>query len=539
MKLVSIEEMQMIEKEADAKGLSYDEMMAKAGYGLAEVVMETYTELEEKRVLGLVGSGNNGGDTLVALTHLAKNNWSATAIFLKGNQNQNLIRTFINAGGKIETFDESHEKEQINNLLKENLLILDGVLGTGFHLPLRGSIKRSLSFIKEILVKTEANHHIVAVDCPSGVDCNTGEVAEECIPAKLTVTMAAIKQGLLKFPAFEFVGELQVVDIGLSKIESKMTHWQNITTFVPDTDWVFQNLPPRPLNSHKGTFGTSLIIAGSINYTGAALLAAEAAYRIGSGLVTVAIPKIIHSAVAGRLTEATWLPLPHKDGFIAETGARIIFEHLNKVTSILIGPGFGLSQTSGHFITKVINHIHKVKAETTPPPLVIDADGLKLLAQIPNWSNFLGSTTILTPHPGEMAVISGLSTQEIQSDRLNIAKKFSQKWNLILVLKGAFTIIASPDGKTAVIPVATPALASAGTGDVLAGIITGLLAQKVSPFKAAVIGAWIHGQAGLLAAETLGNTASVIASDVLASIIDVLTLFSPVNDSLLIEHHRH
>ena len=188
------------EKEANAKGLSYDEMMAKAGHGLADVVIETYAELEEKKVLGLVGSGNNGGDTLVALTHLAKNNWHATAILVKGNQNQNLLQAFINAGGKIEALDESYEKEQINNLLKENLVILDGVLGTGFHLPLRGSIKKSLSLINVILGESEINHHIVAVDCPSGVDCDTGEVAEECIPAELTVTMAAIKQGLLKFP---------------------------------------------------------------------------------------------------------------------------------------------------------------------------------------------------------------------------------------------------------------------------------------------------------------------------------------------------
>lgn len=539
MKLVSIEEMQAVEKEADANGLSYDEMMANAGYGLANVVMETYDNLEEKTVLGLVGSGNNGGDTLVALTFLAENNWEATAILLKDSQNQSLIKDFVEHGGKIEIRDEDKEKAQLSELLQKHVVILDGILGTGFHLPLSGSLQKSLSLIKEFLEKTETEHHIVAVDCPSGIDCNTGEAADGCIPAELTVTMAAIKQGLLKFPAFEFVGELQVVDIGLTNIESKLTYWQEINTFVPDVDWVFHNIPPRPLNSHKGTFGTALVIAGSINYTGAALLAAGAAYRIGSGLVTVAIPRSIHSALAGNLTEATWIPLPDDDGFITETGSDIILENIDKATSILIGPGFGLTQSSKRFIKNVISQIPRVKSVKSIPPMVIDADGLKLLSQIPDWYNLLENKTILTPHPGEMAVISGLSIKEIQNDRINIAKKFSKQWNLIIVLKGAFTVIASPSGKTAVIPVATPALASAGTGDVLAGSIAGLLAQKVDPFKAAVIGAWIHGQAGLLAAETFGNTVSVLAGDILESIADVITLFSPGINSQHREHHIH
>jgi NAD(P)H-hydrate epimerase len=292
-------------------------------------------------------------------------------------------------------------------------------------------------------------------------------------------------------------------------------------------------LPARPSDAHKGTFGTALIIAGSTNYTGAVLLAAEAAYRIGTGLVTCAIPEPLHSPLAGQLPEATWLILPHDAGVIAPGAADIILKHTDKANAILIGPGFGLENCTAQFMEKLLSvkssqigflqgRKNVPASETILPPTVLDADGLKILAKLPDWPTLIPPQSVLTPHPGEMSVLTGLSKEAIQADRLAIARHYSQEWGHVIILKGAFSIIAAPTGDAAVIPVASPALARAGTGDVLSGLVVGLRAQGVSAFQAAVASAYIHAQAGLKAAKRLGHTAAVLAGDIVSEIPAVL-----------------
>jgi NAD(P)H-hydrate epimerase len=350
--------------------------------------------------------------------------------------------------------------------------------------------------------------------------------------------MAAAKRGLLKFPAYNFLGELRYVGIGLGEGLPYPHAWEVLQRFIVDREWVRGVMPARPLDAHKGTFGTVLVVAGSLNYTGAALLAGQAAYRVGAGLVTLAVPQPLHNALAGQFPEATWLLLPDEDGVIAEHAAEVVRSNLDRVTALLVGPGFGLQETTRKFISRLLTASSKpargtvgfaptltktIKSEVAGlPPLVFDADGLKLLARLSDWPGQLQSLTVLTPHPGEMSVLTGLSLKEIQANRVEIAEKFAQTWGHVLVLKGAFTVVASPDGQTAVIPVASPALARAGTGDVLAGLIAGLRAQGVDAFPAAAAGAWIHAQAGLQAARSLGSTASVLAGDVLRAAIEVV-----------------
>jgi len=332
------------------------------------------------------------------------------------------------------------------------------------------------------------------------------------IPAEITVTMAAFKQGLLAFPAFEYVGDLRLVGIGLPEgIEA----YQSIQREVVAADWVKENLPARPLNSHKGTFGTALIIAGSMLYSGAAALASQGAYRIGAGLVSLAVPQPLHSGLVGVLPETTWIPLPHQDGFISTPAADVIQGHLQRADALLLGPGFGTEETTQDFIDRLL-------ALDPLPPLVIDADGLKLLTRLQDWSGRTPSPAVLTPHPGEMSVMSGLSTEAIQRDRVGTAERFAAEWGHVVVLKGAHTVIASPGGETKIIPLASSALATAGTGDVLAGVIVGLIAQGMDPFRAAAAGAWIHAQAGMAAAARLGSEAAVMAGDVADSLVDVL-----------------
>ncbi len=538
MKLVSVSEMKAIEKEADASGLTYDQMMKNAGQGLAEIIQDLPIEEDDREVFGLVGSGNNGGDTLVALSHLAADGWMARAYLLKRKNDDERVKRLADAGGEILFADEDKDFQNLNAFIQTASVVLDGVLGTGIKLPLKTDVASVLAEAQSILEESENEPFVVAVDCPSGIDCDTGEAAPECIAADLTVTMAAIKQGLLKLPAYELIGELQVVDIGLPE---NLPSLDSVRTEIAEEMMISAILPERPLDSHKGTFGTALVVAGSVNYTGAALLAGQAAYRVGAGLVTLAVPSPLHDTLAGQFPEATWILLPNEMGVISRDAAEVLTKNLERPTAMLIGPGFGLEDTTREFIenflmgkslpkkaTSHIGFVHEEKKnkenqETQLPPMVFDADGLKLLAKIKDWHKLLPAPAVLTPHLGEMSVLAGLSRDEIQRDRLGVAEKLAKEWGHVIVLKGAFTIVAAPDGRITMIPVASPALARAGTGDVLAGLIVGLRAQGVEAFEAAVAGAWIHAQAGLYAADDLGTTASVLAGDVLNSISDVLS----------------
>jgi ADP-dependent NAD(P)H-hydrate dehydratase / NAD(P)H-hydrate epimerase len=544
MKLVTVTEMRAIEQEADANGLSYAKMMENAGHGLAEEILAlAYGELDEKHeILALVGSGNNGGDALVALAHLAADGWRARAYLVKRKaEGDELVERFKKEGGEILLAEKDTDYAQLTVFIETADVVVDGVLGTGVKLPLKQEVAQILEAANNAISNLSWPPYVVAVDCPSGVDCDSGEAAPEVIPASLTVCMAAIKPGLLKLPAFELAGELRVVEIGLT---DEFDAWKKVGHFVADETTVEDILPVRLADAHKGTFGTLLVAAGSVSYPGAALLAGKAAYRVGTGLVQMAVPGAVHTALAGHFPEATWILLPNEKGVTAEHAAEVLLKNLERATALLVGPGLGAEATTQKFIENLLmgNSVTKkvaspmgfVRADapkltaeksTALPPLVVDADGLRHLAKIDGWAKLLPAETILTPHPGEMAALTGLEKDAIQVDRLNIALQFAAEWGQVVVLKGAFTVIAAPDGRATVIPVATPALARAGTGDVLAGLIGGLRAQGVSAYESAVAGAWIHAQAGLYAAEKVGAEASVLAGDVVEAIGDVMSGF--------------
>jgi hydroxyethylthiazole kinase-like uncharacterized protein yjeF len=541
MKLVTVPQMRSIEQEADGSGLTYQDMMENAGHNLSREIMRlAYAQDDDEeaiQVLGLVGPGNNGGDTLVALTHLAEKDWKARAYFIRRKiSGDPLAKRLEEADGEVFSAEKDEGFQQLQTFIENADVVLDGVLGTGFKLPLKEDVASILNAVKDIVAKMEWPPYMVAVDCPSGIDCDTGEASPQTIPAEATVTMAAVKQGLLKLPAYNLCGEFRVVDIG--SLDDLKT-WQAVKSEVADEEMILSLLPKRPADAHKGTFGTAVIAAGSVNYTGAAMLAGKAAYRVGTGLVTLAVPAAVHVALAGQFPEATWVLLPNEMGVIASGAAKVLIENLGRATALLVGPGLGLEDTTKDFIAYLLDatleksphgHLGFVKSQeekekaksVTLPALVFDADGLKLLAKIPHWPKLLPAPAILTPHPGEMAALSGLTVEDIQKDRLTIARKHAQEWGHVVVLKGAFTVVAAPDGRTTTIPVATPALARAGTGDVLAGLITGLRAQGMDAYDAARVGAWIHAQAGLTAVEIVGTPVAVMAGDVLEAVPDVI-----------------
>ncbi|MGE5073472.1 MAG: NAD(P)H-hydrate dehydratase [Anaerolineae bacterium] len=538
MRVVSVAQMKAIEKEADASGLTYSMMMENAGHGLAEVVQDMLIEDSDQEVFGLVGSGNNGGDALVALAHLAADGWRARAYLIKRKRDE-LVERLERAGGEVIVAEEDDEYASLSAFVQTSTVLLDGVLGTGATVPLKEEVANVLAEVGSILEEMEEQPVIVAVDCPSGMNCDTGAAAPECLAADLTVTMAAVKQGMLRMPAYQLVGDLEVVDIGL---QDDLQALKAVGPEVAEEEMVAAMLPDRPIDAHKGTFGTALIVAGSVNYTGAAALAGKAAYRIGAGLVTLAVPAPLHAVLAGQFAEATWVLLPHQLGVISRDAVEVLTKNWDRATAMLIGPGFGTEDTTREFLADLLTGrkvAHKpagrigfvpTEAEKAGeeragswPGLVVDADGLKLIAKIKDWHKALPAPAVLTPHPGEMAALTGLSVDEIQADRQAMAVRFAKEWGHVVVLKGAFTIVASPEGRVVIIPVASAALARAGTGDVLAGAIVGLRAQGLDAFEAAVAGAWIHSQAGLYAADDLGTEASVLAGDVLESLSDVMS----------------
>ena len=316
MKYLSVAEMVAVEKAADALGHSYSAMMEAAGRGLAEVIHEEYSHLGEKRITALVGSGNNGGDALVALDYLIQWGWRGSVILFRPREDEDdLINRVLSRNGRVlDCSDFPDGNELMNEEIITANVVLDGVLGTGVKLPLRKPLDQLLGHTKTLISKLNPRPEVVAVDCPSGMDCDSGKIDPACLPADITVTMAAVKQGLLRYPAYDYVGKLIMVDIGLP---ADLPEIDNISREIITREWVKEVLPKRPSNAHKGDFGTALIIAGSVNYPGAAILAGKSAYKIGAGLVTMAVPEVMYSEAINKLLEATWVVLNDQEGGIS------------------------------------------------------------------------------------------------------------------------------------------------------------------------------------------------------------------------------
>ncbi|MBI3243285.1 MAG: NAD(P)H-hydrate dehydratase [Chloroflexi bacterium] len=513
MKLVTTEEMRRLEAEAAAAGVSYATMMEHAGKAVADAIVER-VDPKTASVVVLVGPGNNGGDGLVAARHLTDAGATVKVYCLKPpEESDSKVVELRNRSIFLVDADNDTQSRVLRHSLGGANVIVDALFGTGARLPLRDKAAQVLRQAAGRAGDGQRRPYIVAVDCPSGTNCDTGEVDGNTIKADLTVTFGAAKIGQYKFPAADYVGELIVADIGWAGLPGL----QAINLELADSARAKATLPERRRDAHKYTFGKTLIVAGSKNFVGAAYLAGAAAYRAGTGLVTLAVPDSIQPILATQLPEATWLPLPESSGAIAESAAEVVSAQLGKADALILGPGFGMAEVTLNFLRALLADFRSLAGVWRFGSLV-DADGLRLLAQIENWPSLLPKPAILTPHPGEMETLTGLSKEEIQADRLGVARKFAAQWGHVVLLKGAFTVIAAPDGKAAIEPFATAALAKAGSGDVLSGLIGGLLAQGAPPFEAAVAGAFIHGRAAEIAAETLGTTVSIVASDLLKAI---------------------
>jgi len=521
IKIVSVEQMREIEAAADSAGLPYATMMQNAGRAAAErAKMILAPRSSAPKITVLVGSGNNGGDALVTGKLLAQETNAQVRFYLLKPRaaDDPLVLDVLAANLFVANAEDDQRFRVLTNLVASSEMIIDGLFGIGLRLPIQDETARLLRAVRQALHEYENTNadfrafletpadpqppkarapFVLAIDCPSGLNCDTGEIDQNAIHADETITFIAAKPGLLKFPGAEAVGKLTISSIGVPPNTAAL---RQASTFLVSSADIQSRLPERLSDSNKGSYGKALIVGGSAGYTGAPALSAHAAYRSGAGLVTVAVPSSVLPDIRGTLLEATWLGLDENNGALSKTAALDVKTQSPNFDSLLIGPG--LSRSADEFVATLLNEAASLHN------LVIDADGLNLLTGIENWWTRLPPETILTPHPGEMVRLCGIPIAEVQARRWELAAEKAAAWNAIVVLKGAHTVIASPIGQIAVLPFKTSALATAGTGDVLAGLIAGLLAQKLTPFDAALVGCYLHGLAGVKVAETIGERAS-------------------------------
>ena len=509
MKLVTIDQMRQLEQRAEEAGRPPEILMENAGLAMAEEVKKLQGNIAGSPILILVGPGNNGGDGLVAARHL--DDWGAQVtvyLFKRRTENDKNLALVIEREIPVVQAEDDQNISTLKELLSSAEIVIDALFGIGKLRPLQGTVKNILDLVRDTKEK-RPYMMIVALDLPSGLDADTGMIDPACLSVDATVTLGYPKTGLFCFPGSEKIGNLITTDIGITPDLADDIHTE-ITT----NDWVKSILPGRPLDANKGTFGKVMVASGSINYIGAAYLACTAAYRVGAGLVTLACASSLQPTLAMKLTEVTYNPLPEVEpGIIDAKAAPILIDALDDYRVLLMGCGLGQHTSTVDFVRDTLFSLSPDHKEG----IILDADALNALAATPNWWQKLNKEAVLTPHPGEMSRLTELSTSDILSDRMETARNFATKWQKVVVLKGAFTIVAAPNGQVKLNPVANPGLASAGTGDVLAGAIAGLMAQGLSPFDAACCGVYLHSIAGELVREQLGDT-GMMAGDLLHSL---------------------
>ena len=504
MRAVTAAEMRQIEDEAIAAGSSVDGLMQLAGRAVANHVVEALGgRVAQRRVLVLAGPGNNGGDGLIAARVLAQRGAAVTVACPVPRGDDDPLIAECGAAGCSIIFDVSSD---FGAALSGAEIVVDALLGTGRSRAIEGSVRDALNRVTNARGRRDGPK-VVAVDVPSGLDADTGEADSAAVAADVTVALGSVKRGCLTPTGVSYCGQIRIADIGLGPVSGETG------IEILDCRTVAGMLPNRPFTGHKGTFGHAVIVGGSEAYRGAPALAARAAARAGAGTVAIGAPESLTDSIAPMAPEATHIRLESSDRQVESVKQLLEAFEARPPDTIAVGPGLGLNDNAGAIITGLL------QGGWARTPMIFDADALTILSRTSKWWERVSGPMVLTPHPGEMARLCGVSVEEVQSARVRIAAEKANEWGTTVVLKGAYTVIASPDGPPVVCPLAFPALASGGTGDALAGIITGFLAQGLSTFDAARAGVYVHGVAGVLAAEGNGNmTSGLLASDLIERI---------------------
>ena len=502
MRLVKASEMQEMDRlTIEEVGIPGVVLMENAARGTTRAFLEHFEPPRESRVLFLCGRGNNGGDGYVMARYLHQRSYRVTVLVLSefgkisgdALTNLGIIRRI---GLDVREVPGSEAWESCRDLVKEADFVVDGILGTGLNAPVRG-------FYRQVIEEVNASGNAVtAIDIPSGLHADTGAVMGAAVKADLTATFGFPKVGQLLFPGASLVGRLVRIDIGIPAGIADRIPARCRLIEAPDLRELFR-FERRDI--HKGHRGHLLVLAGSTGKTGAAALTCLGALRAGSGLVTLGIPRSLNPVLESKLTEAMTFPLPEtQGGSLSLEGEEKILALLEGKTALALGPGLGTHDETVRLVRRIVSQC--------PVPLVVDADGLNALAGDLTPLGACKGRVILTPHPGEMARLTGLAHAEVQSDRADVAARFAQDHGCHLVLKGARSLVARPDGRIHVNPTGNPALASGGSGDVLTGLVGAFLARGFPAEKAAMAGVYLHGLAADLLAEEMGE-AGVLAGD--------------------------
>lgn len=518
MRVVTVAEMQALERDC---GVPVEQLMENAGLSVAQEAWLALGEIAERRILVLCGPGNNGGDGLVASRHLKEWGADVVAYLLKPRDTGDPVYA---AAATLEVpfvvEGDPDAWERLASALGGAELVIDALLGTGRARV----IEPPLSEVLEALAEARARRlppRLLAVDLPTGVDADTGAADPHAVAADTTVALGFSKVGLHLLPGSKLAGRVEVADIGIAAGAGSGGGQTELLT----RRWAQEHLPERPEDANKGTFGSAMVVAGSPRYTGAAYLACMGSMRSGAGLTTLACGRSIHPILASKLAEATFELLDDKEGDLTAQEAGVVTRAVERgYESVLIGPGLGQSGYVQAFVKGLLPGLAaEPKTENADGParglqaVVIDADGLNNLARIEGWTSLVKAPTVLTPHPGEMARLTGLSIAEVQANRLALARKYAAEWGVTVLLKGAPSIVAAPDGRARINAFSNPGMATGGTGDVLAGTIAGFVAQGVAPFEAACLGLYVSSWAGEMVRKEVGS-AGMLAGDVAATL---------------------
>ncbi len=510
MLLLTRTEMQTADRNAiEGMGIPSLDLMERAGVGIVEAVKE-FIGVEGGTVIIVCGRGNNGGDGFVVARLLAGEGHDVK-VWLAARPEELTGDAAVNWSRLLEedkTFDGSVKLLPLDDtpvdaraLAEEwsgGAVVVDALLGTGTQGPPRPPGDALITAMNLCGLP------VVAVDIPSGVDSDSGEVPGTATMASVTVTMAFPKLGLLLHPGREHAGRIKVADIG---IPSEAVERKDVNLELLDHRWAMLRLPSRPPETHKGHYGRVVVVAGSAGMMGAGHLAAASACRAGAGLVRHAAPESMLAIAHGGRSEVMVTPLPDEGrGHFIPVEPDILSEAYIWADAVVIGPGIGMDSETGKFFVQALEY------DDPELPLVIDADGLNHLAAGDDLRSKWKGPLVITPHPGEAARLLKISIENIQKDRVKTAVNLAESYDAVAVLKGAPTVIADGQGNAAICPLGNPGMASGGTGDVLTGIIAALLGQGHKPFSGAALGVYLHALAGDLAALDLGEW-SLMAGD--------------------------
>jgi NAD(P)H-hydrate epimerase len=487
-----------LDRDAQAAGVSADALMERAGRAVARAVTDLTAGVYGRRAVVVCGKGNNGGDGLVAARHLAR--WGMRVAVMAVEVPDELREPAASNARRLSELGLRPQPFTPRSLARElgrADVAIDAVFGTGFRGVPEDEWAAAIDGINE------AGCPVVAVDIPSGVNGGTGAVEGEAVRADLTVTFGAAKVGAVLLPGAGFAGDVRVVDIGFP---DDLMHPD---VFLTDPGDVAASLPTRAVDTHKRASGVLVVVAGSRDMTGAPAMIARAAGRMGTGLVLVAVPGSILPVVQAGSTEAIYLPLPETtDGTVATQALDPVLAALERADAVAIGPGLTQAGDTTEFVRELVR--------VSPVPIVLDADGLNAFTGRASDLTDRKADAILTPHEGEFARLSGLTAHDLEADRLRATRGLASTSGAVTLLKGSRTVVATPDGLARINTTGGPVLATAGSGDVLTGVVGALLARGLDAVDAASSGAYLHGLAGALAGAELGE--GTVAGDVIAQL---------------------